>query len=292
MAGARAPRYPEGGPSGEKSLAKSLKMLWCVESAGPDREGALWAGTIPGGLFKSDDRGESWSLVTALWDRPEREKWFGGGFDEPGIHSVCVDPRDSRRVVAAMSCGGVWITEDEGESWSVHTKGMYAEFMPPERREDPAIQDPHRVVQCADAPDTYWVQHHNGAFRSTDGGRTWAEIHPSPSKFGFAVACHPHDADTAWFVPLVKDECRLPVDGKVVVARTRAGGESFDVLREGLPQEHAYDVVYRHGLDVDSAGEVLAMGSTSGSLWISSDGGDSFESRSHFLPPIYCVRFG
>ena len=109
--------------------------------------------------------------------------------------------------------------------------------------------------------------------------------------FGFAVAAHPEDASTAWFVPAVKDECRVPVDGRVVVARTNDGGRSFDVLREGLPQEHAYDLVYRHALDVDERGRRLAMGSTTGGLWISENAGDSWDLFSAHLPPIYQVRF-
>jgi hypothetical protein len=112
-----------------------------------------------------------------------------------------------------------------------------------------------------------------------------------PSGFGFAVAVHPHDADTAWFVPGIKDEHRIPVDGKLVVTRTRDGGRSFEVLDRGLPQEHAYDLVLRHALDVDASGEVLAFGSTTGSLWISENGGDDWQAVSHHLPPIYAVRF-
>jgi photosystem II stability/assembly factor-like uncharacterized protein len=129
------------------------------------------------------------------------------------------------------------------------------------------------------------VQHHNGVFRSADGGKSWQSIPSKPSSFGFAAAIHPRDPKTSWLVPLVKDERRVPVDGKVVVARTRDAGESFDVLREGLPQEHAYDVVYRHGMDVDKSGDRIAMGSTTGSLWLSEDQGDSFRTLSSQLPP-------
>jgi photosystem II stability/assembly factor-like uncharacterized protein len=105
------------------------------------------------------------------------------------------------------------------------------------------------------------------------------------------VAVHPADPDTAWLVPAVKDECRIPVDGKVVVARTRDGGKSFDVLRKGLPQENAYDLVYRHAFDVDGSGERLVMGSTTGSLWISEDAGETWATISNHLPPIYQLRF-
>jgi hypothetical protein len=80
-------------------------------------------------------------------------------------------------------------------------------------------------------------------------------------------------------------------DGAVVVSRTRDGAASFDVLRSGLPQQHAYDLVYRHGLDIDADGATLAFGSTTGNLWLSEDQGDHWQQLSSSLPPIYCVRF-
>jgi hypothetical protein len=113
-----------------------------------------------------------------------------------------------------------------------------------------------------------------------------------PSAFGFAVAVHPHNPDTAWFVPAAKDDCRVPVDEKLVVTRTHDGGRSFEALYLGLPQEHAYDLVYRHGLDVDASGKHLALGSTTGNLWLSEDGGESWQCLAEHLPPIYALRFG
>jgi len=128
---------------------------------------------------------------------------------------------------------------------------------------------------------------------SEDAGENWTEVTAiRPSKFGFAVRAHPRDRDTAWFVPAIKDEKRVPVDGKLVVARTRDGGRSFDVLRKGLPQRHCYDLVWRHALAVDTGGDRLAFGSTSGGLWISEDGGDSWTEQNARLPPVAAVRFG
>ena len=169
---------------------------------------------------------------------------------------------------------------------------MYNEYMPPERREDPIAQDVHRLARCAARPEIMWCQHHNGVFRSEDAGASWREVKAiQPSKFGFAVAAHPRDPLTAWFVPAVKDERRIPVDGKVVVARTRDGGKSFEVLRKGLPQRHAYDLVWRHGLAVDASGSRLAFGSTSGGLWSTENGGDGWSMLDARLPPIAVVRF-
>jgi len=286
------PAYPEGETvpvgDGKPPSPATLKLIWVLESSG----GTLWAGTLPGGLFRSRDQGASWELVRGLWDRPERSQWFGGGAELPGIHSICFDPRDPNTIRVAISCGGVWETNDTGQSWAQTANGMRADYMPPERQGDPNIQDVHRMVQCRSSPDRLWAQHHNGIFRSTDGGRSWADVRNArPSVFGFAVAVHPQDGETAWFVPGVKDECRVPVDGQLVVSRTRNGGESFDVLREGLPQEAAYDLIYRHGLDVDETGSRLVIGSTTGGLWTSSNGGDSWQTVSLNLPPIYSVRF-
>jgi hypothetical protein len=89
----------------------------------------------------------------------------------------------------------------------------------------------------------------------------------------------------------VKDECRVPVDARLVVARTRDGGASFDLLHEGLPQQHAFDLVYRHGLDVDETGDRLVMGSTTGNLFVSEDQGEHWLALSTHLPPIAAVRF-
>jgi len=289
------PAYPPERAVGDLDATPagpSVFQIWALEPGGRAEPGALWAGTIPGGLFRSVDRGASWSLVESLWHRPERQQWFGGGYDDPGIHSIAVDPRDASNVAVGVSCGGVWVTTDCGGTWDVRTRGMFAAYMPPERREDPSIQDPHRLVQCPAAPDVLWVQHHNGVFRSVDRGTSWNEVTAvQPSCFGFAVAVHPADPETAWLVPAVKDECRVPVDGRVVVARTGDGGRTFEVLRRGLPQEQAYDLVYRHGLDVDGSGKRLALGSTTGGLWISEDGGESWTGLPARLPPIYQVRF-
>ena len=276
-------------PMGGRVIPQTVLRIWALERA---QDGTIWCGTIPGGLFRSRDNGDSWEFIHSLWNRPERKEWFGGGADYPGIHSICIDPRDDAHVTVAVSCGGVWTTFDSGASWEVRARGMRAAFMPPDRQEDPHIQDPHRIVQCPAQPDAMWAQHHNAVYRTTDAGLRWVDIPTvEPSVFGFALAVHPGDAETAWLVPARKDEFRIPVKGRVVVARTRDGGASFDVLSKGLPQRHAYDLAYRHALDVDQSGDRLAFGSTTGSLWVSENGGDDWKTVSEHLPPVYAVRW-
>ena len=284
------PPQPENLPEGAPPW--KLVQVWTLEAGGAGEPGALWAGTNPGGLFRSRDRGESWTLAESLWNRPERSEWFGGGYDSPGIHSICVDPRDTRRVTLGISCGGVWRTPDAGETWELLGKGMKAPYMPPERVDEMNIQDVHRLVSCRAQPDVYWAQHHGGVYRSTDGAVTWQQVDdPALSGFGFAVEVDPNEPQTAWFVPAMKDEYRVPVRGELAVTRTRDGGRSFEVLREGLPPAPAYDLVYRHGLAIDATGQRLAIGSTTGGLWVSENRGDSWQCVSAHLPPIYALRF-
>lgn len=295
-----APEYPEPPEGAEpdicamsgKPIPWKLELIWSLAGGGESEPGVLWCGTLPGGLFRSADGGASWRMVRPLWDHPSRKKWFGGGFDLPGIHSILVDPRDPRRLIVGVSCGGVWVTTDGGETWACRAEGMRAAYMPPEQANDPEIQDPHILVQCPAHPDDLWAQHHNGVFRTTDGCGSWQEIEHMPvSSFGFATAVHPIDPETAWFIPAIKDEKRIPVEGKVIVTRTRDGGRTFDVLHEGLPQDHAYDITYRHAFDIDDTGDRLAFGSSTGALWMSENQGDTWKCISAHLPPIYCVRF-
>lgn len=293
------PTYPEK-PEGHEEfdmwgrpLPWTTVRIWSLEPGGHDEPGVLWCGTLPGGLFKSNDNGQSWNIVRSLWEHPLRQKWMGGGADLPGIHSICVDPRNSKHVTIAVSTGGLWHTSDGGESWTQRGEGMRADHVPPELTHDPIAQDVHRVVQCTADPERMWIQHHNGIFVSSDCGRTFTEItNAAPSAFGFAVAVHPRDPDTAWFVPEIKDEKRIPVGGRLCVSMTRDGGKTFEVLEGGLPQEHAYDVVYRHALSLAPSGDSLAFGSTTGSLWVSENQGRNWTCVTQTLPPVYAVAFG
>lgn len=273
----------------EDSVPWSLELIWTIATDGSHN---LWCGTIPGGLFQSKDWGESWQLNQALWQSPDRAMWAGGGYDYPGIHSICIDPGNPNVLTVALSIGGVQESRDAGESWQSRGDGLRADYVPSQLSHVHNRQDPHRILQCPAEPNVFWMQHHNGIFISRDHSVTWQELeNVMPSAFGFALAVHPQDADTAWFIPAIKDESRIPVGGRLVVNRTRDGGRSFEQLTKGLPQAHAYDLVYRHALDVDSTGETLAFGSTTGNLWLSNNQGESWQNLSNTLPPVFTVQF-
>lgn len=284
------PQFPkvEGGEKDPK--APAVSQIWALAWADPKDPKALWCGTAPAGLFHSSDLGATWTLNDALWSSPERERWFGGGTVDSAMHAICVDPRSAKRVAVAVSCGGVSLTEDGGKTWRVAGHGLRSDYTPPDQAQDPVTQDVHMMVQSQTSPGTYWIQHHNGIFRSTDDLGSWQELKAPVSSFGFPVVVHPKQPDTAWFVPAEKDEYRFPVDGNVVVNRTKDGGKTFETQRAGLPQGNAFDLVYRHGLAVDDTGDLLAMGSTTGAVWTTDNGGAQWSLLSAHLPPVYAVR--
>ncbi len=287
------PGFPEGaltpGPPGRGQQPARLVNIWTIAFGSSDQPGRVYLGTNPGGLFVRPQAGAPFELCEGLWDHPSRTAWFGGGRDTPGIHSICVDPRDHDALTVGISCGGVFHSDDAGQSWETRNKGQAAPFLP--NPDVDAGHDPHLVVQSPSEPDVLWQQNHHGVYRSLDRGRFWEEVSDTEENvhFGFPIAVSETRSDTAWVVPAVSDQARNAVGRAVEVARTEDGGQSWTRLTKGLPQTAAWDLVYRHALDL--SGDCLAFGSTTGNLFFSEDGGESWVCLGHHFPPIYAVRF-
>ena len=286
-----APKYPEGDSvPPDFSVPAKTNYIWLVEPGGVDERNRLYLGTDPGGLFVSDDGGDSFQLVDTLWRHPSNTHWFGAGRDHPGTVAIQVDPRDSRHLTIGISVGGVYVSRDGGESWEARNRGLYADYLP-----DPLHEhghDPHIILASPSNPDVLWQQNHCGIFRSENGGIQWRDIsdkNGGPAGFGFALAVDDEDERVAWVAPAVSAEYRVPVDRQLVICRTEDGGESWQDLRSGLPQEHCYDLVFRHALDKN--GDTLAFGTTAGNFYVSDDRGDNWRCLTHNLAVVYSVRF-
>jgi hypothetical protein len=278
--------YPFGEPT---TRPATVTYLWLLTGGGEDRPERLYAGTEPGGLFRSDDSGGSWQLVRGLWNHPHRDRWFGGGRDAPGLCAIIVDPRDSDHITVGVSCGGVYESWDDGATWEARNKGLTATFLPEPEAE--VGHDPHFIAASRSEPDKLWMQNHCGVFRSVDGGRNWQNVSQEngPVNFGFPIAVDEIRGETAWVVPGISDERRMAVDGALCVWRTDDGGLSWTPYRRGLPQQRAYDEVYRHALDL--SGDALVFGTTTGNVYFSADRGVSWETVGNNFPPIYSARF-
>ena len=267
----------------------SLERVWQLAPDTADRPGVIWAGSEPSALWRSNDGGESFELIRALWDHPHRPEW-GAGFGGQAIHSVLPHPTDDDSLLVAMSTGGVYRTDDGGASWSPSNTGIRVDFMP-----DPFPefgQCVHKVARHSSRPELLFAQNHGGVFRSDDGGLSWTSIADGlPADFGFPVVVHPHRPETAYVFPVVSGSERIPPDGKARVWRTDDAGESWRELGAGELPDGYYGVVLRDAFcadDADPAG--LYLGTRDGLVYASRDEGESWSVVAEHLPDVLCLR--
>jgi photosystem II stability/assembly factor-like uncharacterized protein len=141
-------------------------------------------------------------------------------------------------------------------------------------------------------PDTLFMQKHWDVMRSDDGGENWREISGNlPTDFGFVVEVHAHEPETIYVVPITSDYLHVPFDGKLRVYRSRTGGDEWEPLIRGLPQEHCYVNVLRDAMAVDTLDDCgVYFGTTGGQVYGSPDAGETWAPIVRDLPAVLSVE--
>ena len=269
----------------------TLERTWHIEPGRTRDDGVLWLGAAPGVLFRSDDAGASWQVVESVLNDPTRERW------QPGAggmccHSIQLDPDEENRMYIGISAAGVFRSEDAGATWTPANKGTAAEFLPDPYPE--VGQCVHKVLLHPARPERLWQQNHCGVYRSDDRGESWERLDGNglPSGFGFPLALHPRDPDSAYVVPEEGAENRVTSDGRLGVYRTRDGGATWQLASDGLP-DRAWAAVMREGFAFDDRDPVgIYLGTQSGSVFVSPDEGATWIEAASQLPPILSVEVG
>jgi photosystem II stability/assembly factor-like uncharacterized protein len=240
-------------------------------------------------LFRSADGGATWEPVEGVLRHPTRERWHPGA-GGMCCHSIQLDPGNARRLFIGISAAGVFRSDDGGETWTPANSGSAAEFLPDPYPE--VGQCVHKLLLHGEDSSRLWQQNHCGVYRSDDAGESWERLDGNglPSGFGFPLALHPRDPDTAYVVPEEGAEFRVTSGGKLGVYRTSDGGATWEPSMDGLP-ERAWTGVLREGLASDALEPFgVYLGTQSGSVFVSADDGTSWTQAASQLPPILSVE--
>ena len=262
--------------------------VWHFEPSHVDAD-TVFAGVEDAALFKTTDGGQTWQELAGLREHGSGPHW------QPGaggmcLHTIVLDPADPQRILVAISAAGVFRSEDGGATWHASNEGLQSGEIPdPEANVGHCV---HNLAMHPARPQTVYMQKHWDVMRSDDGGATWREVSGNlPSDFGFPIDVHAHDPETVFVVPIESDSLHYPPEGKLRVYRSRTGGDDWEALTKGLPQENCFVNVLRDAMAVDSLDECgVYFGTTGGQVYCSPDGGDSWAPIVEHLPAVLSVE--
>jgi hypothetical protein len=150
----------------------------------------------------------------------------------------------------------------------------------------------HRIAMHPSRPGVLYMQKHWDVMRSDDAGTLWHEVSGNlPSDFGFPIDVHAHEPETIYVVPIKSDSEHFPPEGKLRVYRSRTGGNEWEALTKGLPQQDCYVNILRDAMAVDALDPCgVYFGTTGGQVYGSPDGGDSWTPIVRDLPGVLSVE--
>ena len=265
-----------------------FKRVWHFEPSLDDPD-TVYAGIEDAAIFKSTDGGQSWNELPGLREHGSGPKW------QPGaggmcLHTILLDPADAKRMYIAISAAGAFRTDDGGATWKPINRGLHSQYIP-----DPTAEVGHcvhRIAMHRSRPNTLFMQKHWDVMRSDDAGEQWHEVSGDlPTDFGFVIDVNTNEPETVYVVPIKSDAEHYVHEGKLRVYRSKTGGNEWEPLTKGLPQENCYVNVLRDAMCVDSLDPCgVYFGTTGGQVYGSPDGGDSWSAIVRDLPAVLSVE--
>lgn len=265
-----------------------FKRVWRLEPSLTDAD-TVYAGVEDAALFRSTDGGQNWEELPGLRD-------VKGNLWQPGaggmcLHTIILDSNHPQRMFVAISAAGAFRTDDGGQTWRPINNGLKSNYELPDASADVG-HCVHNIAMHPSQPDVLFMQKHWDVMRSDDGGNLWREVSGNlPSDFGFPIAVHAHEPNTIYVIPIKSDSEHYPPEGKLRVYRSRSGGEEWEALTNGLPQNDCYVNILRSALAVDTLDECgLYFGTTGGQVYASNDSGDTWKAIATNLPAVFSVE--
>jgi len=266
-----------------------FKRVWHVEPSLNDPD-TVYAGVEDAALFRSTDGAKTWHELPGLRGHGTGSKWQPGA-GGMGLHTIILDPSNPKRMFIAISAAGAFRTDDGGKTWKAINKGLKNEYLPDPNAEIGYCV--HHMVMHPSRPGVLFMQLHQGGgvLRTDNAGEQWREVKGNlPSDFGFPIEVHAHEPETIYVVPM-NPYFRTPLEGKLCVYRSRSGGNEWEAMTKGLPQENCYVNVLRDAMAADSLDKCgVYFGTTGGQVYCSADSGDSWAPIVRDLPSVLSVE--
>jgi hypothetical protein len=265
-----------------------FKRVWHLEPSLSDPD-AVYAGIEDAAIFRTTDAGQTWQELPGLRQHQTAADWAPGA-GGMCLHTIIQDPKNPRRLFAAISAAGAFRSDDAGETWQPINHGLHSEGIPDP--DAPVGHCVHRIALHPSRPNTLFMQKHWDVMRTDDAGGSWREISGNlPTDFGFPIDVHAHEPETIYVVPIKSDSEHYPPDGKLRVYRSRSGGDEWEPLTRGLPQRDVYLNVLRDAMSVDSLDPCgIYFGTSGGQVYASADAGDSWTPIVRDLPAVLSVE--
>jgi photosystem II stability/assembly factor-like uncharacterized protein len=265
-----------------------FKRVWHLEPSLSDPD-TVYAGVEDAAIFRSTDGARSWQELAGLRGHGTGPQWSPGA-GGMGLHTILIDPTNPRRIYIAISAAGAFRTDDGGETWKPINRGLRSQYIPDPNAE--VGHCVHRIALHPSRPNVLYMQKHWDVMRSDNAGELWQEVSGNlPTDFGFPIEVHAHEPETIYVVPIKSDSEHFPLEGKLRVYRSRTGGNEWEPLTKGLPQENCYVNVLRDAMSADSLDSCgIYFGTTGGQVYCSTDSGDSWSAIVHDLPPVVSVE--
>jgi len=265
-----------------------FKRVWHLEPSLTDPD-TVYAGVEDAALFRSTDGGHSWKELPGL--RAAKGHLWQPGAGGMGLHTILLDKTNPNRMYVAISAAGVFRTDDGGQTWKPATRGLNMQYELPDKSSEVG-HCVHRIAMHPSRPNVLFMQKHWDVNRSDDAGETWHEVSGNlPSDFGFPIDVHAHEPNTIYVVPIKSDSEHYPPDAKLRVYRSRTGGDEWEPLTKGLPQQDCYVNVLRDAMAVDNLDKCsVYFGTTGGQVYASPDSGDNWKPIVRDLPAVLSVE--
>ena len=265
-----------------------FKRVWHLEPSLTDPD-TVYAGVEDAALFRTTDGGQNWTEMPGLRGHGSGPHWAPGA-GGLCLHTILLDPSKPQRIFIAISAAGAFRTDDGGVSWRPINKGLHSQHTPNPTAE--VGHCVHRLAMHRSRPSTLFMQKHWDVMRTDNAGDQWTEVSGNlPTDFGFVIDVHAHEPETIYVVPIKSDGEHYPLDGKLRVYRSRTGGNDWESLTKGLPQQNCYVNVLRDAMSVDSLDKCgIYFGTTGGQVYASADGGDSWNAIVENFPAVVSVE--